>query len=431
MLDKNQLKESIVYTDWGFEYLGYYNPFSENKIFFVIDSKKLNNPIINNIVQEFNLRNKFIFCIDFSDRKITQPHAYFYENTHTRYLYEKRFDLHKSNSKEIQLLLEEMYKYLFVLYLETKSKISRYIFIPSEFYAWHLPIKVNNGSIEEITYRFVYCYNIKNFRFENTFLFLPQYEVNRNLLVSRTYEDDGNIFDSPYDNFLRDEPYYDKKEHDTLTLLLKDKIPFFSNYNELEKYVYSLNNSIIPFYIERVKQNYDKFKAAPISSDVIDTLKDILLYTNDSLSVPKTRSYFPHNVNPIAYLTSISDIKNEALADIENDTFHISSSIGSTKNSRANALKYRGNTVFTSKEGFSIPGEIPVDYFNPYYKLEQYRTYEDKYEINKIKERTREAFESITTIGEKQKKNKIKDEEPKTLCDFIDILFFRKDRENK
>lgn len=431
MLDKNQLKESIVYTDWGFEYLGYYNPFSEDKIFFVIDSKKLNNPIINNIVQEFNLRNKFIFCIDFSDRKITQPHAYFYENTHTHYLYDKRFDLHKSNSKEIQLLLEEMYKYLFVLYIETRNKISRYIFIPSEFDAYKLPIKANNGSIQEITYHFIYCYNIKNFSFEKTFLFLPKYEVNRNLFASLSSEDNCNIFSSPYYNFLLDEPHYDKKEHDTLTLLLKDKIHFFSNYNELEKYVYSLNDSIKPFYIERVKRGYDEFNATPISSDVIDTLNDILLFTDDSLSIPKTRSYFQHNVNPIAYLNSISDIKNEALADIENDTFHISSSIGSTKNSRANALKYRGNTVFTSKEGFSIPGEIPVDYFNPYYKLEQYRTYEDKYEINEIKEDTREFFENITTIGEKPKKNKTKDEEPKTLCDFIDILFFRKDRENK
>lgn len=419
MLDKNQLKESIVYTDWGFEYLGYDNPFSNDKIFFVIDSKKLNNPIINNIVQEFNLRNKFIYCIDLNDRKINQPQAYFYENTHTHYLYEKRFDLHKSNSEKINLLLKEMHKHLFNIYIETRNKISRYIFIPSEFFAYNLPTKTNNGSVEKIIYHFIYCYNVKRSRFEDTFLFLPRYEVDRNSFAYNSSYDSSENTISIFNNFLRDEPYYDEKEHDTLTLLLKDKIHFFNSYNELEKYVCNLSDSIDSYHIESLRKDYDKFKTTPKSSNIFETLQDILTYTDDSFAQPKTRSCFPHNANPIAYFKTI--------ADIENDTF----CLGSTKNARLNALKYRGDTIFYSKEGFSIPGEIPVDYFNPYNKLVQYRTSEDNYEINQKEESINNFYSNITSSGSKPKNTKPKDEEPKGLCDFIDNLFFRKSRENK
>lgn len=418
MLDKNQLKESIVYTDWGFEYLGYDYPFSTDKIFFVIDSKKLNNPIINDLVKEFNLRNKFIYCIDFNDRKINQPHAYFYENTHTYYLYEKRFDLHKSNSEKIQLLLKEMHKHLFNLYIDTMHKISKYIFLQSEF-CCELPTKTNNGCIENITYDFIYCYNAKKLRFEDTFLLLPRGEVDRNLYI---YSLSPKDYEPDYNYFLKNtHPIYSPEEHDTLTLLLKDKIHFFKNYSELEKYVYNLSDSIEFRHIEFLKRNYDNFKATPKSSAVLENLQDILIYVGDSLASPETCCYFPHKVNPIAYLSSISDVESDTL-----NVFY-------TKNARDNALKYRGNTVFTSKKGFSIPGEIPVDYFNPSYKLVQYRTYEDKLELENRDKRVKDFYSNITTSGDKpkSKQNNSEDKEPKGLCDFIDILFFRKYRENK
>lgn len=417
MLDKNKLKESIVYTDWGFEYLGYGNPFSSQNIFYVIDSKKLNNPIINDIVKEFNLRDKFIYHIDLNDKKTKQPYAYFYENTHTYYLSEKRLDLHKSNSKKIQSLLKEMYNYLFDFYVEINDKIHSHIFIQSKFQAYRLPTKVNDGSIEEISYSFMYCYNVKKSKFEDYFIFSPS-GIDRNSYAFYSSENEwAQNYCNPYNNFLDNNS--DSYSFDVLTLLLKDKIPFFDNYNELEKYVCSLSDSVQPYKLESLKEEYNRFKVTPKSPSVIETLQDILIYTEGSY--PKIRSYFPHKINPISSSFSKSDIKTYTLNGTETNL----------KNSEINALKYRGETVFTSKKGFSIPGEIPVDYFNPSLKLEQYRTPEDKYELEKGEERARNFNASVTVYGSKPKNNKPKDEEPKGLCDFIDNLFFRKSRENK